>query len=335
MRKVLRIEKPCHVCGKPTYHTETQIKANATGNFFCSKTCFYAHFPPKITLACLVCGKPRTVNQTQADNGLGKFCSVKCSRKYYNGSEPVTLICAQCQSPFQTMQGRVNKGQRYCSTDCAFASNRKRVINTCDNCKMPFEVKLCHSYKRFCSKKCSGNARRTNPILLCEVCGNQIERTARKGRFCSQKCMSIGTSKRVNANCEQCGKLVNIKRHRVGRFRFCSHTCSGINRKLNQKVAYTSIELAFMGELDKRKVKYESQYPYKYGIIDIAFPKQKIAIECDGDYWHTLPRQQAKDRRRDKYLTNHGWTVFRFWEHEINASVSECVDRLLAYVNFR
>lgn len=46
--------------------------------------------------------------------------------------------------------------------------------------------------------------------------------------------------------------------------------------------------------------------------IDIAFKKEKIAIECDGKAYHSTKQQLANDRRKDRYLRNEGWRVLRF-----------------------
>lgn len=47
---------------------------------------------------------------------------------------------------------------------------------------------------------------------------------------------------------------------------------------------------------------------YKVGKyrIDLAFPHQMIAIECDGKAYHSTPKQKAHDRKKDKFLKEHG-----------------------------
>jgi len=50
-------------------------------------------------------------------------------------------------------------------------------------------------------------------------------------------------------------------------------------------------------------------------IIDIAFPKAKVAIEIDGRAYHGDARFHS-DRSRHNLLEEHGWTVLHFtWEH--------------------
>jgi very-short-patch-repair endonuclease len=74
------------------------------------------------------------------------------------------------------------------------------------------------------------------------------------------------------------------------------------------------------------------EYQEVYYSIDYAFPQHKVAIECDGDYYHINPRfypngpkdaiQQrnaGRDKAKNTFLQNRGWTVIRIWECEINA----------------
>lgn len=69
-----------------------------------------------------------------------------------------------------------------------------------------------------------------------------------------------------------------------------------------------------------------------YYSIDFAFPELKLAIECDGDYFHINPhfypdgpkdkiqrRNAGRDKAKNTFLGNRGWTVLRYWECDINA----------------
>ncbi|MFE7568104.1 very short patch repair endonuclease [Streptomyces sp. NPDC057539] len=67
---------------------------------------------------------------------------------------------------------------------------------------------------------------------------------------------------------------------------------------------------------------------------DMVFRPAKVAVFIDGCYWHGCPdhyvppktnsgywsdkvaRNMARDRDTDQRLTDAGWTVLRFWEHE-------------------
>ncbi len=80
---------------------------------------------------------------------------------------------------------------------------------------------------------------------------------------------------------------------------------------------------------------------------DIVFRPAKVAVFIDGCYWHGCPehyvspktnpgywsdkvaRNVARDRDTDKNLTEAGWLVLRFWEHEPSAA---CADKIAAMV---
>lgn len=75
------------------------------------------------------------------------------------------------------------------------------------------------------------------------------------------------------------------------------------------------------------------------GRPDIVFPSRRLAVFCDGDFWHgkDWPRRRqkleggangsywvakieanrARDRRNTAALQSAGWTVLRVWESAI------------------
>ncbi|MFF1675928.1 very short patch repair endonuclease [Streptomyces sp. NPDC058256] len=77
--------------------------------------------------------------------------------------------------------------------------------------------------------------------------------------------------------------------------------------------------------------------------IDIVFGKAKIAIFMDGCFWHGCPqhatqpkanatwwrdkldKNMARDRQTTEHLVAEGWTVLRFWEHELPEEVARSI----------
>ncbi len=50
-------------------------------------------------------------------------------------------------------------------------------------------------------------------------------------------------------------------------------------------------------------------------VIDVAFDKERLALEIDGLAFHTDPDSFQRDRSRQNWLVNQGWTVLRFtWD---------------------
>lgn len=89
----------------------------------------------------------------------------------------------------------------------------------------------------------------------------------------------------------------------------------------------TSIELKMQNILKENKIKFE-KHKAIIGQPDI-FVEPNICIFCDGDYWHTLPGRQQRDTYVNEKLKEQGYTVLRFWEHEINDNIDKCFNTLI------
>ena len=74
--------------------------------------------------------------------------------------------------------------------------------------------------------------------------------------------------------------------------------------------------------------------------------KYKIAIFCDGDFWHgkedpnivkhnkkfwveKIKRNMERDLENTIELRDNGWVVLRFWESDIEKNLTECVDVII------
>jgi G:T-mismatch repair DNA endonuclease (very short patch repair protein) len=86
----------------------------------------------------------------------------------------------------------------------------------------------------------------------------------------------------------------------------------------------TSIEVALQNGLRKRGIVFETHKPI-YGQPDI-FIEPNICVFADGDYWHSRPKARERDARVNRVLTEQGYKVLRFWEHEINSNLDRCLD---------
>ena len=52
--------------------------------------------------------------------------------------------------------------------------------------------------------------------------------------------------------------------------------------------------------------------------LDLAYVEAKLDIETDGDRWHTMTRDRAKDRQRDRALIALGWEIQRYGSADIH-----------------
>ena len=95
----------------------------------------------------------------------------------------------------------------------------------------------------------------------------------------------------------------------------------------------TDIERQLGKLLWENKLRYRKHYKV-IGKPDIAFPGYKIAIFCDGDFWHgknfaregkkyndfwyeKILQNMKRDRLVTKTLEKKNWKVLRFWKEEI------------------
>lgn len=109
----------------------------------------------------------------------------------------------------------------------------------------------------------------------------------------------------------------------------------------------TSIEIALRKALWKNGYRYRKNCKSLPGSPDIALTKYKIAIFCDGEFFHgkdwdsVKPRLQKgknadywiakiernieRDREKDQKLGYKGWTVIHFWGKDILKDPDKCV----------
>ena len=63
--------------------------------------------------------------------------------------------------------------------------------------------------------------------------------------------------------------------------------------------------------------------------IDFAFPKYKLAVECDGAEYHRgTELQLERDQKRDKYLARKGWRTLRIEGIAIRRDIQYCMERI-------
>ncbi|WP_029201800.1 very short patch repair endonuclease [Oribacterium sp. NK2B42] len=106
----------------------------------------------------------------------------------------------------------------------------------------------------------------------------------------------------------------------------------------------TSIEVKLRTALWHEGIRYRKNYKKLVGKPDIVITKYRIAVFCDGSFWHgrnfdtkkpvdtnheywdtKIRRNMARDDEVDKQLKAEGWTVLRFWDAEINKHLEDCV----------
>lgn len=252
---------------------------------------------PDILVHCLNCGKAFNTKQWRLDAGRGRFCGHPCRTQFYHTGKPKPKSRENIKA--------ANEARR--SSGYA-AWNKAPVTMTCEICGNSFDVpKSIVSKRRHCSNACKAEFQR------------------RSGGPSNPRW------KRVERQCEWCGKTVWVKQAKLHEFRFCSRHCMGSYNcaQAALKQGPTSIELALRNEMNRCGLLYQEQYRIAHWLVDFAMPQYRLAIECDGDYWHSLPDRKVKDANKDRWLQAHKWTILRFTETAIKASAPDCVDAIL------
>lgn len=113
------------------------------------------------------------------------------------------------------------------------------------------------------------------------------------------------------------------------------------------KIRYkdTKIELKLREALRNSKLR---GYRFNYKLIgkpDIVFTKYKVAVFCDGEFWHgryykekkrkykkywieKIKYNMERDKRNNKKLRNAGWAVLRIWEKDIQKNMEKCIRKI-------
>lgn len=115
----------------------------------------------------------------------------------------------------------------------------------------------------------------------------------------------------------------------------------------NIKSKDTAIEILLRKALWKKGYRYRKNYSQLPGTPDIVLTKYKIAIFCDGEFFHgkdwevlkprlekssnseywikKITKNQKHDLEVNQALLFQGWTVMRFWGKDIKKDVDGCI----------
>ncbi|MCV0396104.1 MAG: DUF559 domain-containing protein [Rhizobiaceae bacterium] len=68
------------------------------------------------------------------------------------------------------------------------------------------------------------------------------------------------------------------------------------------------------------------QFPIGPDIVDFCCRKRKLIVEVDG----SQHADSGRDRRRDEYLRDHGWSTLRVWNEDVLRRRTAVCDTILA-----
>jgi very-short-patch-repair endonuclease len=88
------------------------------------------------------------------------------------------------------------------------------------------------------------------------------------------------------------------------------------------------IERKVEAELIRLGIPFRAEVPIGRYRVDFLV-RGKLVIECDGKKYHTKQEHRDYDAKRDRILTEQGYTVVRLTGSEIYRNVSKAVQRAL------
>jgi len=125
--------------------------------------------------------------------------------------------------------------------------------------------------------------------------------------------------------------------------------------KVGNKGADTRCECLLRSALWRLGLRFRKNSRQLPGKPDVVFSGQRLAVFCDGDFWHgrdwrrrkkklskgtnaaywiaKIEANRERDRHQDKALREMGWTVIRVWETDVLADVHGTSQRIAAIVH--
>lgn len=110
----------------------------------------------------------------------------------------------------------------------------------------------------------------------------------------------------------------------------------------------TKPEIAIRRLLFASGWRFRVHYRTPGGLVDVAFPKLKVAIQIDGCFWHCCPshgvmpksnrsfwseklaQNKLRDKRQQRVLKALGWQLLRIWEHSVEEELSRTVESIVS-----
>lgn len=171
----------------------------------------------------------------------------------------------------------------------------------------------------------------------CGYCGTVIPADRKsKVKYCNNSCATLGAKKWLKANegmRRRCLDGIFVLQK--------PETKIKANRALAQRHMGTWLERKLQWALEQLDLQFERAYPIqclhrdrlgrrKHWFVGFAFPKLKLAIECDGARWH---QDKDRDARRQAELEAQGWTVLRFTDTAIHGNARACAEQIARIAN--
>ena len=132
------------------------------------------------------------------------------------------------------------------------------------------------------------------------------------------------------------------------------HTTPERSRLMGKiKSTETKAEILLRKELWKLGIRYRLNVKRLPGSPDIVIRKNKLVIFVDGEFWHgfnwhikkekiktnrdfwipKIERNMQRDKQNNIDLEKMGFTVYRFWEHQIRKDFVNCIEKIKQHIS--
>jgi very-short-patch-repair endonuclease len=300
------VTKPCESCGKPVTRPPSQMR----GTIYCSRECSYRKKYTNIPIIkiCENCGKEfsKLKKESWVYWESKKFCSHPCYAYSLIGQKNPKI-----SETFKNLWNNDPTFQQKMMNRPLHSDETKRKIREAFKGR-----KLTNEHRQKISNAVKGvnhplYGKKMNPESIRKMADKKrgvplSEETKRKisERFKGRK-LSESTKRKLSKITKE--KWANDPE-------FVQKVLTGLSGSKNG----TSIERKVAAILVELGVEFVFQKVISRCIVDFYIPAQKKIIEADGDYWHNLPEVKKRDRLRDFFLKDRGFTILRLTESEIN-----------------
>ena len=123
-------------------------------------------------------------------------------------------------------------------------------------------------------------------------------------------------------------------------------------RKNMQNIRYkdTKMEMHVRSALHIKGLRFRKNVTKLIGKPDIVFHKKKIVVFLDSCFWHKCPyhfnipqtnseywipkleRNKKRAKEVNQKLKKEGWTVLRFWEHQVKNDFENVIEKIYSVV---
>lgn len=311
----------------------------------------------KVRSGCIACGTNRKKRVFSPDTILkiqeklrernGKWLD----NKYVNAHSPLSLECHSGHK-FKCSWGNLKNGHwchKCIKPGVAGFEHYNEIIGKNFKCVDPESFKTSTTILTWiCSKghKISSSCANLSRSFYCDECRKDktfeeimqiVQKRGGRAKDCREKFKDV--RQKIEIECGK-GHSWKVSGNCIKRGNWCP-ICSKNGRK-SQKILFSIIKKRFPdAEYEKRGILSNKMFE-----LDIFIPSLMIAIELDGEYWHSLSQVTEREGRKNSDCTDNGILLIRipwkeffidsrsFLRKGAEASILALIDELRDFGNF-